>query len=193
MQGSRTLGFSQSVVWKALNEPSILKRCIPGCDKFEFVSENQYAVGVAIKIGPVSAKFSGTVVLKDVRPPDSYELQFDAQGGVVGFGKGECKVALETLENGCQLSYTVHSRIGGKLAQMGQRLIDGVAKSITEDFFRRFEEALLKDAADDLENAYFLQDGTQPASLEMKTNSSRSYWSWAIAAAVVLSGFYFLK
>ena len=142
MQGTRQLPVSREEAWAALNNPEVLKRCIPGCNKFELTDENTYAVGVAIKIGPVSAKFAGTVTLQDIDPPNGYALVFDAQGGVAGFGKGESKVTLTDNEQGCELHYTVQSRIGGKLAQLGQRLIDGAAKSLAEDFFRRFEEAI---------------------------------------------------
>ena len=112
------------------------------CEKFELVTENEYAVTVAVKIGPVSAKFNGKVKLADIQAPVSYALQFEAQGGVAGFGQGESKVELTPHEGGCELKYTVHSKVGGKIAQLGQRLIDGVAKSLAEDFFKRFEEAL---------------------------------------------------
>ena len=142
MQGTRQLPVSRQEAWAALNNPEVLKRCIPGCDKFELTEENRYAVGVAIKIGPVSAKFAGAVTLQDIDPPNGYALVFDAQGGVAGFGKGESKVTLSDTAQGCELHYTVQSRIGGKLAQLGQRLIDGAAKSLAEDFFRRFEAAI---------------------------------------------------
>jgi len=142
MQGNRLLAVSQQQAWDSLNDPEILKMCIPGCEKFELVTENEYAVTVAVKIGPVSAKFNGKVKLADIQAPVSYALQFEAQGGVAGFGQGESKVELTPHEGGCGLKYTVHSKVGGKIAQLGQRLIDGVAKSLAEDFFKRFEEAL---------------------------------------------------
>lgn len=142
MQGSRTLAVTQQQAWEALNDPEILKACIPGCEKFEPTEANTYNVGTAIKIGPVAARFNGRVVLSDIVPPQSYKMSFDAQGGVAGFGKGESSVQLTPAGSGCELSYTVHSTVGGKIAQLGQRLIDGVAKSLAEDFFRRFDEAL---------------------------------------------------
>ena len=142
MQGNRLLAVSQQQAWDSLNDPEMLKMCIPGCEKFELVTENEYAVTVAVKIGPVSAKFNGKVKLADIEAPVSYALQFEAQGGVAGFGQGESKVELIPREGGCELKYTVHSKVGGKIAQLGQRLIDGVAKSLAEDFFKRFDEAL---------------------------------------------------
>ncbi len=142
MQGQRVLHVAQAQAWDALNDPAILKSCIPGCDKFELTEANVYNVGVAIKIGPVSAKFTGKVTLTDIEAPNSYALNFEAQGGVAGFGKGESKVSLHPHADGCELQYTVHSTVGGKLAQLGQRLIDGAAKSLAEDFFKRFDDAL---------------------------------------------------
>ena len=127
MQGSRTLAVTQQQAWEALNDPEMLKACIPGCEKFELTEANTYAVTTAVKIGPVSARFNGRVQLSDIVPPNSYKLGFDAQGGVAGFGKGEAAVQLAPAGTGCELSYTVHSTVGGKIAQLGQRLIDGAA------------------------------------------------------------------
>ncbi len=142
MQGSRQLAVTQQQAWDALNSPDILKGCINGCEKFELSGDQVYSIVVAIKIGPVSARFNGKVTLADIVAPSSYALRFDAQGGAAGFGKGESKVELVPNEAGCELRYTVKSTVGGKLAQIGQRLIDGVAKSLAEDFFTRFEAAL---------------------------------------------------
>lgn len=142
MQGSRQLNATPDQAWQALNDPEILKACIPGCDRFESVEENTYALGVSIKIGPVSAKFAGKVELAEITPPTAYSLNFEAQGGVAGFGKGSSKVRLEPNDGGVMLHYEVSSQVGGKLAQVGQRLIDAAAKSLAEDFFRRFEAAL---------------------------------------------------
>ncbi|MFC5521570.1 SRPBCC family protein [Polaromonas jejuensis] len=142
MQASRELAVTQQQAWDALNDPAVLKTCIPGCDKVEAVGENQYAIGMALKIGPVSAKFSGKIALSDINPPASYKLSFDGQGGPAGFGKGSAEVRLLPNEDGCELSYTVHASVGGKVAQLGQRLIDGAAKSMAEDFFKRFDEEM---------------------------------------------------
>jgi carbon monoxide dehydrogenase subunit G len=142
MHGQRVLHVTQAQAWDALNDPEILKSCLPGCDKFELTQDNVYSIGMGIKIGPVSAKFAGKVTLSDIQAPNSYTLHFEAQGGVAGFGKGESQVSLHPHAEGCELKYTVHSTVGGKLAQLGQRLIDGAAKSIAEDFFKRFDEAL---------------------------------------------------
>lgn len=142
MLGNRKLGITQQQAWDALNDPETLKKCIPGCDKFELTGDNQYAVGLAVKIGPVSAKFSGKVTLSDIQAPESYKLSFEGQGGVAGFAKGSSGVSLKPNVDGtegCELDYTVQAQVGGKIAQLGQRLIDGAAKSTADDFFKRFE------------------------------------------------------
>jgi len=139
MQGSRPLAITQQQAWDALNDPAVLKICIPGCDKVEATGENQYAVGMALKIGPVSAKFAGKITLSDIVPPASYTIVFEGQGGAAGFGKGQSRVQLTPNEAGCELAYTVNAQVGGKVAQLGQRLIDGAAKSLAEDFFKRFD------------------------------------------------------
>jgi carbon monoxide dehydrogenase subunit G len=142
MLGNRRLGITQQQAWEALNDPETLKKCIPGCDKFEPTGDDQYAVALALKIGPVSAKFNGKVALAEIMPPDSYRLSFEGQGGVAGFAKGSSSVTLRPVADGtpgCELDYTVQAQVGGKIAQLGQRLIDGAAKSTADDFFKRFE------------------------------------------------------
>ena len=142
MQGSRDLAITQQQAWDALNDPEVLKQCIPGCDKVEANGPDAFAIGMALKIGPVSAKFTGKITLSDINPPHSYTISFEGQGGPAGFGKGNAKVLLTPYGRGNTLSYEVHASVGGKVAQMGQRLIDGVAKSLAEDFFKRFDLAM---------------------------------------------------
>ena len=144
MNGQRALPVSQQHTWDALNNPDVLKACIPGCDRFETDGPTVYSVGVTLKIGPVAAKFAGKVSLQDIVAPSSYALQFEGQGGVAGFGKGTAAVELMPTPEGCELRYTVNAQVGGKIAQLGQRLIDGAAKSLAEDFFKRFEKRLLE-------------------------------------------------
>ena len=142
MQGTRLLSTTQEQAWQALNDPEILKACIPGCDKFEASEANVYSVQVALKIGPVAAKFNGKVSLIDIVAPNSYSLKFEANGGIAGFGKGESHVNLKSSDNGVELNYSVNSQVGGKIAQLGHRLFDGVAKSLAEEFFTKFEDQL---------------------------------------------------
>jgi carbon monoxide dehydrogenase subunit G len=144
MTGQRTLQVTQQQAWEALNDPEILKACIPGCQKFEPAGDHKFAVAAGIKMGPVSALFNGHVQLTDIVAPQSYKLNFDAQGGVAGFGKGESAVQIKPLDKGCELHYTVHSSVGGKIAQLGQRLIDEVSKNRSKTFCKRFEVELEK-------------------------------------------------
>jgi carbon monoxide dehydrogenase subunit G len=142
MQATRSLGVTQKQAWQALNDPEVLKLCIPGCDKVEATAEHEYDIGMALRIGPVSAKFKGHIVLSDIVPPASYRISFEGQGGPAGFGKGSAQVQLTPTAAGCELAYTVNASVGGKVAQLGQRLIDGAAKSLAEDFFKRFDDEM---------------------------------------------------
>jgi carbon monoxide dehydrogenase subunit G len=142
MQGTRQLAITQQQAWDALNDPEVLKQCIPGCEKIEATAENQYSMAVALKIGPLAAKFTGKISLSDINAPNSYTITFEGQGGPAGFGKGNAKVQIAPNADGLELSYTVQASVGGKIAQVGQRLIDGVAKSMAEDFFKRFDNAM---------------------------------------------------
>jgi uncharacterized protein len=142
MQGQRQLAVTQQQAWDALNDPTVLKQCVPGCDKLDLMDDGRYAVGMALKIGPVSAKFTGKIEMSNVNAPESYTLGFDGSGGVAGFGKGVSQVKLSPNEQGTMLDYSVNAQVGGKIAQMGQRLIDGVAKSMADDFFARFDGVL---------------------------------------------------
>jgi uncharacterized protein len=142
MQGQRQLAVKQQEAWEALNDPAVLKQCVPGCDKLELMDDGRYAVGMSLKIGPVSAKFTGKIEMSNVNAPASYTLGFDGQGGVAGFGKGVSQVKLTPNELGTLLDYSVKAQVGGKIAQLGQRLIDGVAKSMADDFFARFDRVL---------------------------------------------------
>lgn len=183
MQGSRQLAISQQQAWDALNDPAVLKACIPGCDKVEPAGENQYTIGMALKIGPVSAKFSGKITLSDINPPASYKLSFEGQGGPAGFGKGSAEVRLTPNEGGCELSYTVHASVGGKIAQLGQRLIDGAAKSMAEDFFRRFDEEMQRQHP----ASYAAKVEAVTASGAVPVTSKAGIPTWAWVAGVVLA------
>ncbi len=181
MQGSRLLNITQQQAWDALNDPEVLKICIPGCDKIEAKGDNQYAIGMAVKIGPVSAKFAGNIRLSDINPPHSYTLGFDGQGGVVGFGKGSAAVKLLQRDAGCEMQYSANAQVGGKIAQMGQRLIDGVAKSMAEDFFKRFDE--------EMQRRHPPAAALAPADAVPTTQASSSRvpaWVW-VAGAVLLA------
>jgi carbon monoxide dehydrogenase subunit G len=183
MQGTRQLAINQQQTWDALNDPTVLKQCIPGCDKIEPSGENAYSMGVSLKIGPLAAKFAGKIALSDILPPDSYTIAFEGQGGPAGFGKGKAQVRLHPNDNGVELAYTVQASVGGKIAQVGQRLIDGVAKSMAEDFFKRFDEEMQKRHPQAYaEEAAAVEAATAPA----QAGGSIPNWAW-IAGAVALA------
>jgi uncharacterized protein len=138
MTGEQLIAVPQADVWRALNDPEILKACIPGCEAIDKTSENEYRVAMTAAVGPVKAKFSGKLVLSDLQPPSSYSLSFEGSGGAAGFGKGGAHVSLKPEGSGTRLSYTAKASVGGKLAQVGSRLIDGVAKKMADDFFTAF-------------------------------------------------------
>jgi carbon monoxide dehydrogenase subunit G len=142
MTGEQLIPASQHDTWNALNDPEVLKACVPGCESIEPAGENQYAVQMAARVGPVSAKFKGKLVLSDIQPPHSYAISFDGQGGAAGFGKGAARVRLAPEGEATRLAYEVKANVGGKLAQIGSRLVDAAAKKIAEDFFRNFTERM---------------------------------------------------
>lgn len=142
LQGERLIPATPEATWAALNDPETLKACIPGCESLERISDDEYLATVAMRIGPVNARFKGKLKLQDIVEPTSYTMAFDGQGGVVGFGKGSADVRLSPDSAGTRLEYTAKAQVGGKLAQIGSRLIDGAAAKITDDFFTAFEAHL---------------------------------------------------
>ena len=129
-------------VWKALNDPSVLGKCIPGIETLEKKSATEFAATVIAKVGPVKAKFAGQVTLSDLDPPRGYRITGEGQGGVAGFAKGTCVVALGGAEGKTELSYEAEAQVGGKLAQIGSRMVVGVARKMADDFFRAFAEQI---------------------------------------------------
>lgn len=140
MSGERLIAAPRETVWAALNDPEVLKACIPGCESIDKTSDTELKAVVAAKIGPISARFNGAVTLSELDPPNSYLISGEGQGGVAGFGKGNARVHLADEAGATRLNYTVNAQIGGKMAQLGARLIDSVAKSYAETFFTRFSE-----------------------------------------------------
>ena len=172
MEGTRALAVTQQQAWDALNDPEVLKVCIPGCDKVEATGENQYAVGMAVKIGPVAARFNGKITLSEIHPPASYTIAFDGQGGAAGFGKGSSQVRLSPQPDGpgCVLDYKVQAQVGGKIAQLGSRLIDGASKKMADDFFEAFRNTIAADAAASVEPvAVAIAEPNAPAMAEPAT------------------------
>ncbi len=138
MSGEQSIPASQADTWAALNDPEVLKACVPGCESVERIADNEYQVLMVARIGPVSAKFKGKLALSDLNPPHSYAIAFDGQGGGAGFGKGSAQVQLAPEGDGTKLTYQVKANVGGKLAQIGSRLVDAAAKKISQDFFNAF-------------------------------------------------------
>jgi len=140
MSGEQLIPASQAETWAALNDPEMLKACVPGCESIERSADNEYQVLMVARIGPVSTKFKGKLSLSDLKPPHSYAIAFEGQGGAAGFGKGSAQVQLAPDGDGTKLSYQVKANVGGKLAQIGSRLVDAAAKKIAQDFFNAFNE-----------------------------------------------------
>ena len=138
MTGETTLPADRPKVWALLNDPEVLKSCIPGCESLEKSGDNGFAAVVKTKIGPVSATFRGKVELSDIVPLTGYTIKGEGEGGVAGFAKGGAKVSLADAPGGTLLSYDVEAHVGGKIAQLGARLIDGVAKNMADKFFASF-------------------------------------------------------
>jgi hypothetical protein len=138
MTGERRIPAPREQVWAALNDPEVLKAAIPGCESLEKTSETEMKASASIKIGPISARFTGKVQLSDIDPPNGYTIGGEGQGGVAGFAKGGAKVHLEPDGEATLLRYEVNAQVGGKIAQLGARLIDATAKSMADQFFNRF-------------------------------------------------------
>jgi len=142
MTGEQLIPLPQAQVWRGLNDPEVLKTCIAGCESIEKVSDNEYRVAMVAAVGPVKARFNGKLLLSDLNPPNSYSLSFEGSGGAAGFGKGSAQVSLKAEGAGTRLTYFAKASVGGKLAQVGSRLIDGVARKMADDFFAAFNATL---------------------------------------------------
>jgi uncharacterized protein len=142
MTGEVQLPAPQDTVWAKLNDPEVLKACIPGCETLDVIGENEYQAVATNKIGPVKARFKGKVRLTDLDPPNGYKISGEGDGGVAGFAKGGASVTLAPKDGGTLLTYNVEAQIGGKLAQLGQRLVNGAAKKLADQFFTKFAGAV---------------------------------------------------
>lgn len=142
MTGEYRIPASREAVWQALNDPDVLKQCIPGCEEIDKKSDTEFSAKVTAKVGPVKAKFAGNVTLSDLDPPNGYTISGQGTGGAAGFAKGGAKVDLAEDGGETVLSYTVNATVGGKLAQIGSRLIDSTAKKMASQFFAKFAEVV---------------------------------------------------
>jgi uncharacterized protein len=148
--GTQTIPAPRATVWAALNDPGVLKKCLPGCESVERTAEDEFKVIVVTSIGPLRARFNGVLRLTEVNAPVSCVMVFEGQGGAVGFGKGSSAVTLSETPEGTALAYNAQAHVGGKLAQVGSRLIESVAKKMTDDFFKAFRKQLAPDVAPDV-------------------------------------------
>ncbi|HRK23567.1 MAG TPA: carbon monoxide dehydrogenase subunit G [Beijerinckiaceae bacterium] len=142
MTGTVDLPASRETAWAKLNDPEVLRVCIPGCQSLEGSIDEGYRAEVKLKIGPVNAKFRGKVSLTDLDPPNGYRISGEGEGGIAGFAKGGATVRLAPIAEGTTLTYEVEAHVGGKIAQLGARLINGVAKKLADQFFAKFAEAV---------------------------------------------------
>jgi carbon monoxide dehydrogenase subunit G len=184
-------------VWAALNDADVLRQCVPGCDHMEKTDPTHFSASATLKIGPVKATFKANIALEDLDPPRRCTLKGEGQGGVAGFARGEAEVVLTPGEGGTTLSYTAQAAIGGKLAQIGQRLIDGAAKQIADDFFIRFREAVgampegaVAEASPDAP-APSLPDASPRVSAEPRTGLAPEVWVVGLIAAIAILLFLF--
>lgn len=142
LSGEKLIAAPRDQVWQALSDPEMLKACIPGCEEIHKTSDTSFEAKVRAKVGPVSATFTGAVTLSDLNPPESYTISGEGKGGVAGFAKGGAKVKLTEQGKETLLSYQVTAQVGGKIAQIGARLIDGTAKKLADEFFSNLQERL---------------------------------------------------
>jgi carbon monoxide dehydrogenase subunit G len=177
MNGSREVPASVDATWSALNDPEVLKACIAGCESIDKVSDNEYKVAMTARVGPVSAKFNGRITLNDIVPPKSYTIKFDGQGGAAGFASGEAQVELAPVGSGTRIDYKAKAQVGGKLAQIGSRLVDGAAAKVADDFFGRLVDHLGggKEA-----------DETMPAIPPAAAASALKTMRWRLVAAILI-------
>jgi len=142
MTGEQLIHASQADTWAALNDPEFLKACVPGCETIERTSDTDFAVQMTARVRPVSAKFKGRMTLSNLKPPHSYSIAFEGQGGVAGFARGSADVSLTPEARDTRLGYKVKANVGGKLAQIGSRLVDAAANKVANDFFTAFNEKM---------------------------------------------------
>ena len=146
MSGEKILNAPQARVWAALNDPDVLRQSIPGCESFQQQADGSYRATVAAKIGPVQARFNGTVRLSELNPPNGYTISGEGSGGAAGSAKGSAKVRLEPAPGGTRLTWTADAQISGKLAQIGSRLIESTANHMAGQFFDRFGQIIAGEA-----------------------------------------------
>lgn len=182
--GEYIIPSTKQKVWDALNDPEVLKQCIDGCEELNKDSDFEFSARVTAKVGPVRAKFSGKVTLSDIDPPNGYKISGEGQGGVAGFAKGGAAVKLEDSDGGTKLTYTAEAEVGGKLASVGSRLVEGVAKKTADDFFGKFAEIVSIDSK--LEDTDTKAAQVQQVAEGSSKTSDNSRLFWGVGAAVAI-------
>lgn len=180
MTGKYLIESSRDQVWKALNDPDVLRQCIPGCESLTKKSDTEFDADVMAKVGPVKARFKTVVSLENLNPPESYTLSGSSKAGSAGFGKGQADVSLRETEGGTELSYAAHFKVGGKLAQVGSRLVAGATKKTADEFFGNLSALL----------------GTQPSPAAQASAEARGGLRWVVALIIVVAlaaGWYFTR
>lgn len=184
MKDSRVINAPQAKVWAALNDPEMLKQCIIGCDSLEATEPAKFVAAMSVKVGPVSAKFKGKLQLEDVQPPNSYKLKFEGQGGPAGFANGTANVSLVAESaTSTRLDYVANAMIGGKLAQIGSRLVDAAARKIADDFFSKFDVLV----GEPLPEVRAIEAVESPVAATIPTIP---IWIWIVAAVAVAAVIY---
>ena len=181
--GERLIPAPLATTWAALNDPEVLKACVAGCESMERTGPDAFTALVAVKVGPVSARFKGNLQMTNVQAPNSYTINFDGQGGVAGHGKGSADVNLVAVGEQTQLKYAARAQVGGKLAQIGSRLVDAAAGKIADDFFKAFEAHLLATTPQPAAEAA----PATPAAAPPAPAAARSHTLWWVAAAVAVA------
>ena len=189
MTGEYRIEAPRDKVWEALNDPEILKQAIPGCDSINKQSDTEMSAKVTVKVGPVKASFTGQVTLSDLDPPNSYRISGEGKGGAAGFAKGGANVSLEPDGDATILRYEVNATVGGKLAQLGARLIDGTAKKMANEFFTKFAEVVEAGSAAPAPAGEAAAEAAKAAPAPAEKEGGVSTWVWVagIVIAVVIA------
>ena len=185
LTGSYKINLEKQKVWEALNDPEILKQAIPGCEEFNKKSETEFSAKATNKIGPFNATFSGDIELKDLNPPNSYKILGSGKS-LVGFASGEAEVKLEDTDNGTNLIYSVEAQVGGKIAQVGSRLIDMTAKKMADIFFGKFSEIITPSSDDESANQKQSEEKNLSDSSNQKSSNQKIYIYIGIGLAVAI-------
>ena len=191
MTGEYTIPAPREKVWEALNDAEVLKASVPGCETLEKVSDTEFTATVMARVGPVRTKFNGRVTLSDLDPPNGYTISGEGQGGAAGFGKGGAKVTLTGADGETVLRYEANASVGGKMAQIGSRVVEGVARKMADDFFARFAEQV---APGDEAEEEAAAPAEAPAETAPAPESGIPMWAWVVGLLVIVGiGLFFFS